>query len=91
MHGSQDLEQDPQNFRSIIYRDPTVNDPMEFTTDNSCTMLATRSDMSTALSDPEHFLAWAILDIGAKMPSFKTTLLEPCVATNEETRRPCGL
>lgn len=55
---------------------------MEFTTDNAHTTRATRSDLATALRNPERVLHAATVDVGAKTPSFETALPVPAGKPN---------
>lgn len=58
---------------------------MEITTDKASTMCATRSNLATALSDPERVLHRATVDMGEKPLSLETKLREPAVTKNYGT------
>lgn len=49
-------ERGPATFRSVIYRDPIQNSPMEITTENVCPTCTTAFDLATLLNDPDCLL-----------------------------------
>lgn len=56
----------PTTLRSVNYRDMTLKDPMEFTTDNPCSTCAMRSDLATYCSDSERVMHRANANVGAR-------------------------
>lgn len=79
------LKKWPTLFRTIIYYDRTVNDPVAFTTDNALTTHATRSDLATGLCNSKRVPHWATATLSRKTPSLHTAVLEPAATTKKET------
>lgn len=55
-----------------MYRDLTLQDPMEATTDYPRSLLASRNSVSMGLSAPECVLHRNTIDLGTETPQFET-------------------
>lgn len=66
LHWSHKSRTGPTTYRSFNYRNPILDKPMEFQTENPCTTHAMKSNLAEMLSHSEQMFCRVSLDVSAK-------------------------